>query len=141
MTEMFSESGTLLTEFKHIAPALIRLSLLFGLVYFLYKLSETIVFSYRTHTRYEDIPHSPRHWIWGHLASIGPTLDPSINQHPDYAFEDEWLKLGKPPVYFVDLAPVDRCMIIIADPAVAEAVTQPSERFKYSTPVSLCLYA
>lgn len=136
---MIALQHPLLTELRQVLPAVLRLSLFCGLSYILYKFSETIVFTYRTHTRYGDIPHLPRRWILGHLANVGPTLDPSINQHPDYAFEDVWLKLGKPPLYFLDLAPIDRCMIIIADPSIAEAITQPSERFKYSTPVSLSL--
>ncbi|KAK5069613.1 hypothetical protein LTR64_008294 [Lithohypha guttulata] len=113
---------------------LARLALLGCALFVLYKIFETSVFTYRTHTGYKDLPQHPRHWFWGHLATIGPKLNPSINAHPDYAFEDVWHELGNPPAYVVDLAPVDRAMIIIADPTVAESITQPTERFRHSTP-------
>jgi len=41
----------------------------------------------------------------------------------------------------LDLAPIDRAMLIIADPTLAEVITQPSPEYKYSTPKSNTLQA
>ena len=118
-----------------------RLSLLLVFLFIANKVAKTVVFTYRTRNKYSDIPHLPRHRLWGNLVNIGEKLSPTINHHPDYAFEDVWKQLGQPPAYLVDLAPIDRGFLVIADPTVAEAITQPSPEYKYSTPKTNTLEA
>lgn len=137
---MISSAGShsgLLSNWYHWLFALVLLVVLLAG----YKLVESLRWNYLVRQKYGDIPQSSRHWFWGHLISIGERLNPSIHRHPDYAFEDIWNELGQPPVYLIDLALVDRGMLIIADPTVAEAISQPSTDFKYSTPKSDTLQA
>ena len=95
---------------------LARLSLLLGLIWLINRVGKTIVFSYRVRTRYDDIPHHPRHRLWGHLLDIAPRLSPTINQHPDYVFEELWEDLGRPPAFIVDLAVQDSESLIRISP-------------------------
>lgn len=100
-----------------------------------------LLFAHRQHARYNDIPHFPKHWFLGNLVAVGQRLAPTINQHPDYAFEEMWNELGRPPAFIIDLAPIDRTMMIVCHPQIAEALTQPSPEYKYSLPKSNTLQA
>lgn len=128
-------------DFATITKQVIRLVLITGFLIIFNKIVKTIIFTYRTHHRYDDIPHAQRHWLWGNVVNFGAKLAPSINQHPDYAFEEVWEELGRPPAYMIDMAPVDRATLVICDPTVAEIITQPSSEFRYSTPKSNTLQA
>ncbi|KIW30827.1 uncharacterized protein PV07_02521 [Cladophialophora immunda] len=86
--------------------------------------------------RYKEIPQLPRHPVWGHLVNMGEKLNPALLRHPDYAFEEIWESLGRPPAFLMDLNPVDSVFLIVADPEVAEQITQPNSVFKYSLPKS-----
>lgn len=123
-------------ELISVCYQLLRLSLLLLFVFVAYKTALRVIFTYRIRHRYNDIPYLPRHWAAGNLVNCGERLSPSINHHPDYAFEDIWNELGQPPAYMMDLAPIDRAMLIIADPTIAEAITQPSPEYKHSLPKS-----
>lgn len=120
---------------------LIRVSLFMLVLLVGYKIYNALRWNFIVRQRYNDIPHTPRHWFWGHLLTVVKLLAPSINQHPDYAFEQVWRELGQPPAYMVDIALVDRAMMVIADPSVAEAISQPTPQWKYSLPKSNTLQA
>ncbi|ETI27170.1 hypothetical protein G647_09852 [Cladophialophora carrionii CBS 160.54] len=105
-------------------------------VYISIKAFHRIQQTYRARRRYQDIPQLPRHPIWGHLINMGEKLNPALRRHPDYAFEEIWISLGRPPAFLMDLHPVDRAFLIVADPALAEEVSQPNSTFKYSLPKS-----
>lgn len=119
----------------------ISILIVISLGLFVRKIYRRFIFAYAVRKRYNDIPHLPRHWAFGNLVNAGQRLAPSINQHPDYAFEEMWNELGRPPAFFVDLAPIDRAMMIICHPQIAEAITQPSPDYKYSLPKSNTLQA
>ncbi|KAJ9651734.1 hypothetical protein H2198_009006 [Neophaeococcomyces mojaviensis] len=102
----------------------------------LYRAVRQINYTYRVRQRFQDIPCLPRHWLWGHLVNVGQKLSPGINRHPDYGFEEVWNELGQPPAYLVDLATIDRPMLIIMHPSIAEGITQATTDWKYSTPKS-----
>ena len=100
------------------------------------KLFRIIRSTYSARGRYKEIPQLPRHPIWGHLINMGEKLNPALNRHSDYAFEEMWESLGNPPAFLMDLHPVDGAFLVVADPAIAEEVSQPSATFKYSLPKS-----
>jgi len=102
----------------------------------LYKAVRQLRYTYRVRQRFQDIPCLPRHWFLGHLLNVGEKLSPSINRHPDYGFGEIWEELGQPPAYLADIATIDRPMLIITHPQIAEAITQATSDWKYSTPKS-----
>lgn len=107
------------------------------LLYLLYRVSVWLYKAYRIRLRYHDIPSLPRHPIWGNLVNAGQRLNPALKRHPDYGFEEIWREMGEPGCFLVDLAPVeDRGFLVIAEPQYVEAVVNPSEDFRYSTPKS-----
>lgn len=101
-----------------------------------YRVSQWIYKAYLIRTRYHDIPSLPRHLIWGKLINGGARLNPSLNRHPDYGFEEIWHELGEPGCFLVDLAPVDCAFLVIAESQYVEALINPSEQCKYSVPKS-----
>lgn len=105
-------------------------------IYLSYRILRWVHRAYHVHARYHDIVSLPRHPIWGNLINAGEKLNPSLNRHPDYGFEEIWHDLGEPSAYLVDLAPVDRGFLVIAEPQLIETLVQPSEYFKYSVPKS-----
>lgn len=111
---------------------LFGVALLLGL-YCLSLLIRRIIHTYRVRHQFLDIPSLPRHPLWGNLVNVGEKLNPAINRHPDYGFEEVWNQLDRPPAFMMDLNPIDKAFFIIADPTVAEALVQPSPQFKYST--------
>ncbi len=117
--------------------------LLIPLVQLLLRVIKQVKFTSDTHTNpyFSSIPSLPRHWLLGNLHNAGPLLDPSLNRHPDYGFEEIWQKLNQPPAFLVDLTPVDYAFLIVVDPSVAEAIAQPSQVFKYSVIKSDTLHA
>jgi cytochrome P450 len=105
-------------------------------LYSYYRLIRWTLRAYGVRTRYRDIACLPRHPLWGNLVNAGEKLNPSRGIHPDYGFEEIWHELGEPSAYLVDLAPIDRGYLVVAEPQVAEVLVQPSEHFKYSVPKS-----
>ncbi|KAJ9605726.1 hypothetical protein H2200_009575 [Cladophialophora chaetospira] len=132
-----SESGRSLLDSKRILTAFVVL----GAVYLSIKLFRIIKNTYQARHRYQEIPQLPRHPVWGHLVNMGEKLNPTLQRHPDYAFEEIWNSLGKPPAFLMDLHPVDGAFLIIADHGLAEEISQPSATFKYSLPKSDTLMA
>ncbi|EXJ66592.1 uncharacterized protein A1O5_10263 [Cladophialophora psammophila CBS 110553] len=112
--------------------------LLFALlaIYLSVKLIQITLRTITTRRRYQEIPQLPRHPVWGHLINMGEKLNPALRRHPDYAFEEIWESLGQPPAFLMDLNPVDGAFLIVADPGIAEQITQPNSTFKYSLPKS-----
>ena len=112
------------------------------LCFIAYKIFRVIIFTYHTRQRYRDIPSLPRHWLLGNLKAVADKCSPQRGQHADYGFEEIWNELGQPPCFFVDIAPVeDHSFLVVAEPWVAEAITQPSAEYKYSIPKSDTMYA
>lgn len=110
-------------------------------LYISYRISQWTYKAYLVRTRYHDIPSLPRHLLWGNLINGGERLNPSLNRHPDYGFEEIWHELGDPPYFLVDLAPVDYAFLVVAEPQYVEALVNPSDQFKYSAPKSDTYYA
>ena len=105
-------------------------------LYVAYKIAALAVFTYRIRQKYHDIPCPERHWFWGTLKVIGEKCNPRSGRHPDYGFEEIWNEMGQPPGFLLDLAPVDKSFLVVAEPHIAESVAQPSTEFKYSVPKS-----
>ncbi|OAP64136.1 hypothetical protein AYL99_00108 [Fonsecaea erecta] len=105
-------------------------------VYLAVKLIRIIQRTIDARRRFKEIPQLPRHPVWGHLVNMGEKLNPALQRHPDYAFEEIWESLDRPPAFLMDLNPVDGVFLIVADPDVAEQITQPTSTFKYSLPKS-----
>jgi hypothetical protein len=76
------------------SPGPTVLTLLFAaVVYVLYRFSQWVYGAYKVRTNYLDVPSLPRHPIWGNLVNAGERLQPSLNRHPDYGFEEIWVRL------------------------------------------------
>lgn len=105
-------------------------------LYLSYRLFQWIYKAYRVHQRYHDIISLPRNPFYGNLINAGEKLNPSLGRHPDYGFEEIWHELAEPGCFLIDLAPVDRGFLIIAEPSYVEALVNPSEHYKYSVPKS-----
>jgi Cytochrome P450 len=118
---------------RRLTPALSFILVTISL-YVVYSLYGIVRNAYHIRKKYNDIPSLPRHPLWGNLVNCGAKL--RGERHPDYGFEEIWESLGRPPAFLVDLAPVSRAVLIIAEPQIAEAIVQPSDEFKYSTPKS-----
>lgn len=110
----------------------IFIALAFIGVYFAFLACRRIQLTIRNRYKYSDIVGLPRHRFFGNLINMGEKLNPALNRHPDYVFEEVWEALGQPPAYLMDLNPVDDNFLIITDPSLAELVVQPSPQFKYS---------
>ena len=102
--------------------------------YISYRLFRLIGQTYSIRKRYNDLPHLPRHPIWGNLINCGEKL--AGNRHPDYGFEEIWESMDRPPCFLMDLAPVDNGFLIVAEPQIAETFVNPSKQYKYSVPKS-----
>lgn len=126
---IISELVSRLYHFRHFVLGILGL-------YLLYRLSRWMYKAHRVHQRYRDIISLPRNPIYGNLINAGEKLNPSLGRHPDYGFEEIWHELGNPGCYLIDLAPVDKGFLIIAEPSYAEALVNPSEQYKYSVPKS-----
>ena len=112
------------------------LGIIFG-IYLAYQTLRVILYTYRTRSRYHDIPSYPRHWIFGNLKSIGEKCNPRNGRHADYGFEEMWHELGEPAAFMVDLAPVDKhSFLVVTEPQIAEPLIQASNDYKYSIPKS-----
>jgi cytochrome P450 len=105
-------------------------------LYLSYRLFQWVYKAYRVHQRYHDIISLPRNPFFGNLINAGEKLNPSQGRHPDYGFEEIWHELGNPGCFLLDLAPVDRGFLIIAEPSYVEVLVNPSDRYKYSVPKS-----
>jgi cytochrome P450 len=104
-------------------------------LYILYRFSGSLREAYHIRTSWRDIPSLPRHPIWGNIVNAGRRLNPKLDRHMDYGFEEIWQELGEPGCFLIDLAPVHlHGLLIVADPQHAELLTNPSEGFKYSLP-------
>jgi cytochrome P450 len=129
MMEVIGETVSRLYDFRYVLLSSAGLYLFFRLFQWIYK-------AYCVHQRYHDIISLPRHPIYGNLVNAGSKLNPSLGRHPDYGFEEIWHELGEPGCFLIDLAPVDRGFLIMAEPSSVEALVNPSEQFKYSVPKS-----
>jgi hypothetical protein len=125
-------------DFMRQRPALsvLLVTIFLYIVYFLYGIVRK---TYHIRKKYNDIPSLPRHPLWGNLVNCGSKL--GGERHPDYCLEEIWESLGRPPAFVMDLEPVSRVFLIIAEPQIAEALVQPSDEFKYSTPKSDTIFA
>lgn len=108
------------------------------ILYFLLKFARHIRYNYqvRTNPEFKKIPSLPRHWLVGNVVNAGKHLDPGLARHPDYGMEEIWNKLGRPPCFWLDFSPVDITVLVVADPALAEMVSEPRPGLKYSLPKS-----
>ena len=119
----------------------LSLFMVLAAVYVSVKLFRVSQRTYRSRNRYHEIPQLPRHPLWGHLVNMGEKLNPALDRHADYGFEETWEALGQPPAFLMDMHPVDCSFLVVADPSIAEEVSQPSTTHKYSFPKSDTLQA
>lgn len=103
-------------------------------IYISYRLVRLIAWTYGIRKCYSDIPHLPRHPVWGNLINCGEKL--AGNRHPDYGFEEIWESMDRPSCFLMDLAPVDKAFLIVAEPHITEIIVNPSKQYKYSVPKS-----
>lgn len=104
-------------------------------LYVLYRFSGPLHGAYCTHRRWSDIPSLPRHPLWGNIINAGRRMNPSLNRHVDYGFEEIWRELGEPGCFLVDFAPFHyRAILIVAEPQHADLMVNSTEDFKYSLP-------
>ena len=111
---------------------------LVAVCYVSFKLYQQITLTYRArkNPHFKQLPSSPRHWFWGNLINDGQKIAPTTNRHPDYGFEEIYHTLEEPPVFMVDLLPISFSLLVVADPRVAEQLTEPCKEYKYSVPKS-----
>ena len=103
--------------------------------YLLYLLIKRIKFTWDLRHSYRDIPSLPRHTVWGNLVNCGERLSQG-DRHPDYGFVEIWEEMGQPASFVVDLAPIDKAILVICEPELAEIVVHPTPQWKWSTPKS-----
>ncbi|OCL14842.1 cytochrome P450 [Glonium stellatum] len=73
--------------------------------------------------KFKNLPGPPHHPIWGHLLVMGKyrkTKPIRLHPHTFPNFLDEDYKL--PPIYYLDLWPVNHSMMVIHDPEIAHEI-------------------
>ncbi|KAI0201797.1 cytochrome P450 [Astrocystis sublimbata] len=73
--------------------------------------------------------------LFGHLKSLDQTIKRGPpDRHPDLIFSEMLDDLGRPPLMYVDLRPVNRPMVLISDYHIAEQISRSSKEFPTSIP-------
>ncbi|KAH7304088.1 cytochrome P450 [Stachybotrys elegans] len=92
---------------------------------------------YARFKQYAHLPQPPTNLLLGHLKFMGEVTQNGIpDRHPDKVFEEMWISLGRPPVMFVDLRPVNPPMTLITNHEMAEQISKASKLYPLSTPKS-----
>ncbi|KAK8123977.1 cytochrome P450 [Apiospora kogelbergensis] len=85
--------------------------------------------------QFASIPQLPSSLVWGHLQIFDAYIKRGPrDRHPDLVFAEMLETLGKPPLMFVDLRPVNRPMVLVTSHEIAEQISKPSALFPTSVP-------
>ena len=104
--------------------------------YVLYRIIRCCISTYRFRRKYNEIPHLPRHPLWGNIQTAAASLDPSLPRSYEYGLEEIWDQLERPAAFLIDLAPLTESFLVVVDPDVAEQISSSSPDYKYSPPKS-----
>ncbi|KAI8954549.1 cytochrome P450 [Xylaria longipes] len=92
-------------------------------------------------SQYASLPQLPPTLLLGHLKTLDEYMRRgAADRHPDMIFLDMHEALGKPPLMFVDLRPVNRPMVLVTNHEIAEQVSKASALFPTSPPKSSLKY-
>ncbi|KAI0109157.1 cytochrome P450 [Nemania sp. FL0031] len=85
--------------------------------------------------QYASLPQLPPTLLFGHLKTMNEYIRRGeADCHPDVIFSNMHEALGRPPVMLVDLRPISRPMVIVANHEIAEQVSKASNLFPTSLP-------
>ncbi|OTB06456.1 hypothetical protein M426DRAFT_258748 [Hypoxylon sp. CI-4A] len=85
---------------------------------------------YKRFRQYAGIPQLPPSLLLGYLAQG------RADRHPDSVFIQMNNDLGRPPLVFVDLRPVNRPVVLIRSHEIVEQISKASKLYPTSTPKS-----
>lgn len=92
------------------------------------------------HSRFQQFAAWPQlkpSLVWGHLKAFNKfiaTADPS--RHIDIVLQEIRRHLGNPPLFLLDLRPIQRPLVIVCSHEVAEQVSKSTKELPYSVPKS-----
>ncbi|KAK3686206.1 cytochrome P450 [Podospora appendiculata] len=87
--------------------------------------------------QYAHIPQLKPSLVWGHMKAVHEyALRLQADSHIDPAFAAMSDDLGNPPLFLVDLRPVNHAMAIVTSHEVAEQFSRASKLFPWSVPKS-----
>ncbi|KAK4461333.1 cytochrome P450 [Cladorrhinum samala] len=112
-------------------PAVLAaLSLLVPYLYSLYRRLHQKRFD-----QYATIPQLQNHLLFGHLKHMGEFMKQgAADAHPDIIFGKMRDALGQPPLMLVDMRPVNKAMVLVADHEIAEQISRASKKYPASVP-------
>ncbi|KAI1420271.1 cytochrome P450 [Xylaria sp. FL1777] len=86
-------------------------------------------------SQYAFFPQLPPSLILGHLKTMDEYMQRGpADRHPDASFVAMHEELGRPPLMFVDLRPVNLPMVLVTNHEIAEQVSKASNLFPTSLP-------
>ncbi|KAL1854832.1 hypothetical protein Daus18300_011348 [Diaporthe australafricana] len=87
--------------------------------------------------QYAHFPQLPSSLLLGHLKAFGEFMKASKpDAHPDMAMIAMSKALGRPPLMFVDMRPLNDPLVVVRDPEIADQLTKASKVFPTSPPKS-----
>ncbi|KAK0630535.1 cytochrome P450 52A11 [Bombardia bombarda] len=85
--------------------------------------------------QYASIPQLPPSLVLGHLKTFDDFIKRGkADRHPDMIFSEMHDTIGRPPLMFVDLRPVNRPMVLVTSHEIAEQISRASKLFPTSVP-------
>ncbi|KAK3994298.1 cytochrome P450 [Cladorrhinum sp. PSN332] len=90
---------------------------------------------HKRYKQYASIPQLPNHLLLGHLKHMGEFMKLAPpDAHPDLIFSKMRDSIGRPPLMLVDLRPVNKPMILIADHEILEQISKATKKYPASVP-------
>lgn len=90
---------------------------------------------YKRFKQHARLPQMPPTTLLGHLKTLDDLIKRGEpDRHPDFMFSEMHEILGRPPLMFVDLRPINRPMVLVSSHEVAEQVSRASKAFPTSIP-------
>ncbi|RYP80361.1 hypothetical protein DL769_002510 [Monosporascus sp. CRB-8-3] len=87
--------------------------------------------------QYAHFPQLPSSLLLGHLKAFGEFMKANKpDAHPDMAMVAMSQALGRPPLMFVDMRPINDPLVVVGDPEIADQLTKASKVFPTSPPKS-----
>lgn len=87
--------------------------------------------------QYAHIPQHPTSLLLGHLKLFGEFMKRNKpNAHADLAIVSMNRALGRPPLMFIDMRPINDPMVVVGDHEIADQLTKASKIFPTSPPKS-----
>ncbi|KAI1312023.1 cytochrome P450 [Xylaria venustula] len=91
--------------------------------------------------QYASLPQLQSSLLWGHLKTVNDyARHGEADRHPDMALADMHQALGRPPLMFVDLRPLNHPILVVTNHEIAEQVSKASTLFPTSVPKSSFKY-